>query len=76
LRFLAPTLVAVLQHRFKVLQQKVSSSQMHLDFYMSLNFIAQTHVFFIILQHQPLISILTLNYTTIKLSHWRSGIHQ
>jgi hypothetical protein len=34
LRFLAPILAVVLQYRFKVLQQKVLLSQMHLDFYM------------------------------------------
>ncbi len=49
---------------------------MHLDFYMPLNFITRTPSFFIIPQHQPFISILTLNYTTILLNHWRNEIHQ
>jgi len=73
-RFLAPILAIVLQHRFKVLQQKVPPTQMYFDFYMPLNSTAQTPAFFIILQH--LISILTLNYITTLLSHWRSEIHQ
>jgi hypothetical protein len=72
LRFLAPILATVLQHRFKVLQQKVPHSQMHFDFYMPLKSTIQTHVFFITPQHQPLISILISNYTTTQLSHWHS----
>jgi hypothetical protein len=35
---------------------------MHLDFYMPLSFTARTPSFFIIPQHQPLISIFTWNY--------------
>jgi hypothetical protein len=76
LRFLAPTLVIVLQHKFKVLQQKFPPSHMHLDFYMSISSTTWTPSFFIIPQHQPLISILILNHTIILLSHWRSKIHQ
>ncbi len=49
---------------------------MLLDFYMPLRSIVRTLQFFIIPQHQPLISILTLIYTTILLSHQRSGVHQ
>jgi hypothetical protein len=56
--------------------KKVPLSQMHLDFYMPFSSIAQTPVFFIIRQHQPLIFILTSNYSTILLSHWCSKIHQ
>jgi hypothetical protein len=44
---------------------------MHFDFYMPLNSAAQTHVFLIIPQHQPFISIFISNYTTIQLSHYR-----
>jgi hypothetical protein len=45
-----------LQHGFKVLQQKVPPSQMHLDFYMPFSSTTRTSFVFIIFQHQPLIS--------------------
>ncbi len=48
---------------------------MLLDFYMPFSSIAQTPQFFII-QHQPIISILTLIYTTTLLSHWHNEVHQ
>jgi hypothetical protein len=36
LRFLAPILAIVLQYKFKVLQQKVPLSHMHLDFLLAI----------------------------------------
>jgi hypothetical protein len=49
-----------LQHGFKVQQQNVPPSQMHLHFYVAFSSIARTSFVFIIRQHQPLISSILL----------------
>ncbi len=74
LRFLTPTLAIVLQHRFKVLQQKNYPFLNAFELLFATQFYSSDPCFFIISQHQPLISILTLNYTTTLLNNWCSRI--